>query len=49
MPLNRPPCWPKDRTKPTPCALAHYACVVDGHTDLTADATHHEKRFGSSW
>lgn len=19
------PCWPKDRTKPNPCALAHYA------------------------
>lgn len=37
MPMNRPPCWPKDRTKPNPCALAHYARVVDGHTDLTAD------------
>lgn len=32
-----PPCWPEDRTKPNPCALAHYARVVNGHNDLTAD------------
>lgn len=34
---DRPPCWPKDQTKPNPCALAHYNHVVNGHVDLRAD------------
>lgn len=33
----RPPCWPGDRVQPNPCALVHYARVIEGHTDLTAD------------
>lgn len=37
MSIVRPPCWPTDCTKPNPCAVQHYARVVDGHNDLSGD------------